>query len=357
MPAKNPEIRLLVRVLAIIGFLLVVLALSAYVFLRIKAPYLLQFSRNVEEHRITVSLDSLENARFIAGMNGCENLALDVTDMNLYITCLDGYIHHLDGANVAELEIIKSAKAGTQAIGITFGRDGYLYIAVNDGAVEDWMTRGGAVYRFSKDLDSNWRITENYPSINGLACNSSGDLYFASSNFKFLRPEGKIYKIQADDLKPGAISEIFYEDKGLSNGLYYDQSQDKIYYSNTIVGVYDFSPGSPVLEEVYLKLRFMEACDDLCTDISGNVWMTDPGYSTVKMYNPGTNRLVRFDIKGIGQTSSCRIRTEMGQEMLYITELKKVQKPMKQEFDGRGLLVVPTRSLIKLLEPVLIKNP
>jgi len=82
--------------------------------------------------------------------------------------------------------------------------------------------------------------------------------------------------------------------------------------------------------------------------------MTDPVYSTVKMYNPGTNRLVRFSITGIGQTSSCRIRSEAGQEMLYISELKKSHQLMSDNFDGRGVLVVPAQSLLQLLEPILI---
>ena len=36
-------------------------------------------------------------------------------------------------------------------------------------------------------------------------------------------------------------------------------------------------------------------------------------------------------------------------------ELKKTQKPMKPEFDGRGVLVVPAKSLLRLLEPILIQ--
>jgi sugar lactone lactonase YvrE len=242
-------------------------------------------------------------------------------------------------------------------MGLAIGRDGMLYAANSSGAPGEWMTKGGGIFRFSRSLDFFERLTEDYPAINGIACDSSGNIYFATSNFSFLNPEGWIYKLVSEPGKPLAVPEVFIHDSGISNGLYYDKNQDKIYYSNTIVGVYDFTPGQPELNEVYLKLRFMEACDDLCTDISGNVWMTDPGYSTVKMFNPGTGRLARFNIKGVGQTSSCRIRTEKGVEMLYITELKSAQKPMSRDYDGRGVLVVPTSSLIRLLEPVLLHNP
>ena len=98
----------------------------------------------------------------------------------------------------------------------------------------------------------------------------------------------------------------------------------------------------------------MEGCDDLCTDSGGNIWITDPGQGTVKMFNPGTGRLTRFIIDGIGQASSCRIRVEGGLDVLYITELKSPSASKNESFNGRGVLVVPAQSLIKLLEPYLI---
>ena len=181
---------------------------------------------------------------------------------------------------------------------------------------------GRGNFQFFPDLENASRITGNYSALNGLACDGSGNLYFTSSNFNYFRPEGKVFRMEP---KTGGYGEpvVFLEDAGVSNGLYYSEGEDKIYYSNTLGGVFWFRPDDPMLHEAYLKLRFMEACDDLCTDISGNIWMSDPGYSTVKMYNPGTNKLYRYNIKGIGQTSSCRIRTEDGLEMLYITELKR----------------------------------
>lgn len=354
MTPKNPEIRLIMRILAITGGLLIVIAIGAYIFLKVKAPHLLIFSKNIEELRIAVALDTLADGRFITGMNGCENLVLAEEGFGIYVSCLDGNLHYLNGTGTQDLAVLKSVKPGSQAMGLAFGTDGMLYAAIGSGKQEEWMSRGGGIYRFSRDLDFYERVTNDYPAINGVACDSSGNIYFASGNFNFLNPEGWVYRLSAAPGQPVSTPELIFHDAGISNGLYYDKNLDKILYSNTIVGVYEFAPGHPGLKEVYLKLRFMEACDDLCTDISGNVWMTDPGYSTVKMYNPGTSRLVRFNIKGIGQTSSCRIRTENGVEMLYITELKTSQKPMSKEFDGRGVLVVPTSSLIRLLEPLLI---
>jgi sugar lactone lactonase YvrE len=149
---------------------------------------------------------------------------------------------------------------------------------------------------------------------------------------------------------------VYITGAGAANGLYYDARQDKVLFSNTLNGIFEFTPYDNVIKEVYLKMRFMEACDDLCTDISGNIWMTDPGQSTLKMFNPGTGRLVRFSIKGIGQASSCRIRSENGIEMLYISELKQSQKPLSEDYDGRGVLIVPAQSLLKLLEPYIINE-
>lgn len=74
------------------------------------------------------------------------------------------------------------------------------------------------------------------------------------------------------------------------------------------------------------------------------------------MFNPGTNRLMRFSISGFGQASSCRIRSEKGVEMLYIAELQQSNRPMSKEYNGRGVLIVPAQSLLKLMEPYLIKE-
>jgi len=346
---KNPEVRLLIKILAIIGFVILILLLAGYVFIRVRAPQLLEFSKGIAELRITVKLDSLDGARFITGMNGCENLLLKDSSKGVYVSCLDGNIHHLDTDLSGKLVVQKFFKAGNAVTGLAFDKQGNLVAAICNNSLKEWRTKGGSLYRVSRDLVTMEKISGDFPSMNGICIDSAGNLYFTSSNFNIFRPEGTIYRMlyKGDGLFQSP--EPLIQDVGLANGLYYDHFQDKIFFSNTMGGVYEFSPKENVLKDVYLKLRFMEACDDLCTDISGNVWMTDPGYSTVKMFNPGTNRLVRFIIEGTGQTSSCRIRSEDGREMLYITELKKTHQPMSGNFDGRGVLVVPAQSLLKLL--------
>ena len=352
---RRPEIRLLIKILAVIGFVILLLLLSGYVYIRIKAPELLKFSKGIDEFQVSISLDSISDAMFITGMNACENLVLDQENRDLYVSCLDGHIYLLSPDSAGNMVLSKSFKAGNAVMGIVIDKAGDLIAAVCGHSLEEWRTKGGALYRISRDFSEKTRITDDFPSMNGICIDAYGTLYFASSNFDFINPEGNIYRMKNKGDGMFQSPEPHIIDAGLANGLYYDPFQDHIFYSNTTGGVFGFGPGDTVLQEVYLKLRFIEACDDLCTDIGGNIWMTDPGYSTIKMYNPGTKRLVRFIIDGVGQTSSCRIRSEDGLEMLYITELKTKHNPLSDKFDGRGVLVVPAQSLLKLLEPILIQ--
>jgi len=353
MTKRNTEVRLLIKILAIIGFVIIFLLLAGYIFIRIQLPQMLEFSKGITEFRISVKLDSLDGARFITGMKGCENLFLEEGKRGFYVSSLDGKINYLGTDSSGFSGIDKSLKAGNAVMGLSVEKEGDLVAAVCINTLKEWRTRGGAIYRISHDLVTMEKITEDFPSMNGICIDSAGNLYFTSSNFNIFRPEGTIYRMLYKGYGLFESPQPYIPDAGLANGLFYDHFQDKIFFSNTFGGVYEFSPNENVLKDVYLKLRFMEACDDLCTDISGNIWMTDPGHSTVKMFNPGTNRLTRFSIEGIGQTSSCRIRSENGREMLYITELKKMQQPMSETFDGRGVLVVPAQSLLKLLKPLL----
>ncbi|MCU0370143.1 MAG: SMP-30/gluconolactonase/LRE family protein [Bacteroidales bacterium] len=352
MKKRSPEVKFLIRILAVIGFVVIFLLVAGFVFLRVQSPHMLEFSRGITEIRVTTELDSLEDARFITGMHGCENICLEEGPGGLFVSCLDGFIHYLDTGLSGNLAIRKSFRAGQVVTGMSLDKNGNLVAAVCTAPAEEWKTRGGALYLVSGDLERMERLTGDYPAMNGICIDRDGNLYFTSSNFNFFRPEGTIYRMLYKSEGSFQEPEPFIRDAGLANGLYFDRAQEKAFFSNTMGGVYEFIPGDASLKAIYLKTRFMEACDDLCTDISGNIWMTDPGQSTVKMFNPGTNRLTRFVIKGIGQTSSCRIRSENGREMLYITELKQSQHPLSDVFDGRGVLVVPAQALLGRLQPL-----
>lgn len=350
---RNTEVRLLIKILAIIGFAIMLVLLAGYLFLKIRVPQLLEFSEGIAEYRVTVHLDSLEGARFVTGMKGCENVLPVRDSAGVYVSCLDGYIHYLEQDDSGKYKISRSFKAGEAVAGLALSPSGNLYAAVSTSSPEEWITVGGAVHRISRDLSSKEKITGNFPAMNGICIDKDGNLYFASCNFNFLNPHGKVYRMNT--LPGGTFDapEAYIPEAGLANGLYFDPLQDVIFLANTTNGIYEFNSSDNTLKEVYLKLKFMEGSDDLCTDISGNVWITDPGQGTIKMFNPGTNRLARFNINGIGQASSCRIRSENGIEMLYITELKQSQNLRSNVFDGRGVLIVPAQSLLKFLEPIL----
>ena len=340
---------LAVRILAILGFAILLVLLAGYLFILIRSPLALKFSKGVEEVRIDVPIDSLADVFFLEGIIGAENLYLDDSSLAFYVTDLNGSIHHCDTLPGGGLGIIKSLPAGSRAFGIDKGPDGSFYAAIT-GPGKDWKTDGASIYRVSPELDSLVRLTDDFRAMNGVACDDGRMLYFASSNFRTFNPKGALYQARLNDDGSMATPQIVFDDPGLYNGLCYDPRQDLLFFSNTIGGAYCFSPGDTNFKEVFLKTRFMEACDDLCTDVAGNVWMTDPGYSTIKMFNPGTNRLIRFNIIGIGQTSSVRIRNEQGHEVLYMTELKRTHQPASDVFDGRGVFVIPARSLLARME-------
>ncbi|MDA3901300.1 MAG: hypothetical protein PF637_12375 [Spirochaetes bacterium] len=72
--------------------------------------------------------------------------------------------------------------------------------------------------------------------------------------------------------------------------------------------------------------------------------MTDPINHTLKMYDPSNDTLIRYNISGFGQASSCRIRIEDDDEILYITELVAPNKNRENPYNGRGILRVPIKS-------------
>jgi sugar lactone lactonase YvrE len=338
-------------IVGILAAIAVLIGLGAYLYFRINSPHFLRIARDIETATVRTSLEDLDGAILIEGMQACENLYLEQETMRVYVADLGGHIHLLDGESREQLEIVKSLDTGRTGLGLEKGPDGFLYavLGIDRFDTPSWIEQGGAVYRVDPELDQFVKVTENYPSMNGLACDNGGRCYFASSNFDFFRPEGNVYTFQIgpDDspLKP----ELVFPDVGLANGLYYDARHNRMYLSDSLETVTAFTPGEQSLELVYRKATYMEGLDDICTDRQGNLWMTSPLESTVKVYNPRTKQLVRYEIEGIGQTTACGIREEAGEEVLYVTELNKQQSLRSMTaYDGRGLLVVPVNSLLRI---------
>ena len=344
----SKEIKIAYRLFAILGTLIVILVLGAYVYLRLTAPHLFNFSKLIHEERVEITLDDLPGSVFLTGMNGCENIYLMPASLKFFVTDLGGYIHCIDGPAHDKLKIVKSLKLGRQAIGLCLRPDGWLYAGVTDFDKEGWQHTGAYIVKVDTLLEQMAVLSRPFPSMNGIAFDQAGNLFITSGNFNPLHPSGTVFIMHTAagshlDTVSAAIHDI-----GMANGLFFDQRSGMLYVSNTLECVYAFRVSKSDAMKVYQHTKFLELTDDLCVDREGNIWMTDPGHSTIKKYDPDEKSLTRFNIRGIGQTSSCRIRTENGKQILYITEINKKHSPMSGAFDGRGVFVIPLQELEKL---------
>ena len=301
-------------------------------------------SSHLKVRTVEADLGNYRGVALVSGMNGCENLYLDQDSLRLYVTDLHGYVHLINGPSRNELKLVKSKMiAGEFALGIGAGPDGNLYVAASE---KNWMKQGGAVYRVDRDLEKVEKLTGNMPGINGLTFDPSGNLYLATSNMSFLRPRGAIYLMKFNPDGKFTAPEVWAGGRKIVNGMYFSGKENRLYFSETLSGVYRVGPESGQVEEVFAKAKTMDFFDDLCQDQAGNLWVADPGSGSLKEYIPGSGELVRFKIKGIGQVSSCRIRIENGEEIIYLTELKRQpNKMLFGKFDGRGVFSLPLAEL------------
>lgn len=300
-------------------------------------------TEKIEKSSVKLELKEIKGSRFITGIDGAENICLEQSSMRVYISDIAGYITVLDGEDFSDLKIVKTKKVGELVLGLAQDSKGYIYAGICNYNVDEWRDKGGAVYRFSSDIDSMIQITPEYSGINGITIDNQDQLFFASSNFDPYEPEGCIYKISLANFSE---PEIFIEDAGMANGLYYDPNNSKIFFSDTITGVYTFSSDKPQLNEVFKSQRFWGVIDDLGTDSQGRVWMSDPGSSFFQCYDPVERKVTYFNMKEFGHASSCRIRNENGEDIIYITELTMEGKGI---YDGRGLVIIPLKSLEQYL--------
>jgi sugar lactone lactonase YvrE len=295
-----------------------------------------------ETREIVLDLSDRSDCRFYDGMVASENCWPDPGSNRLYVTTLNGELCMLDGPSGMELSRVKTLRPGGYVLGIALGADGFLYAAVCPGTTsKEWSGTGGYVARISHGFDAVEPLTGSYPSINGLTFDSQGRGYFATGNFNFVAPRGRIMEFTINP--DGTVSEPKPASgpMGLANGLFWDTIGGRLLYTDTLetAGVLDSETG--VRRVLYRKTAMKEAFDDLCVDAQGRLWMTDPIRPTLKVYDPEKDLLIRYFIKGFGQASSCRIRVENGKEILYLTELAAPVKERKNRFNGRGVLRVP----------------
>ena len=295
---------------------------------------------------VKVALEDLDRAVFVQGMNGCENLIVDNDSLRIYVSDLDGYVHLVDGDSREHLRVVRSMQVAEEyALGIDRGPDGFLYVGASG---KDWLKTGGAVYRLDRGLEKSEKLTAEFPGLNGLVFDGSGNLYFASGKMSILSRRGAIYRMEISPAGGHARPEIFLADRKNPNGLFYSGKENRVVFTEMLTGVSRFDPETGEVEKILGKTRVLEAYDDVCMDRDGTYWVTDPPGGFIKRYNPNEGELTRYIVEGVGQTSACGVREENGEQILYVTELKQSRgKPLSQKFDGRGVVGIPVRELLK----------
>jgi sugar lactone lactonase YvrE len=294
---------------------------------------------------VALRLGELPGAGLIGGMEGCENLYLDPRSLRAYVTSLGGRIYLLDGPDGERLRVVRALDTGGYALGIDAGPDGRLYAGICPAASNrEWKSPGGAIARLDRELGGFTLLTGPYPCLNGLAFDDQGRCFFASSNFNFLFPDGKLYVLQVGSGGQVAPPRLFADKVGLANGVLWDPASGRLLLSDTLQSIRSFSPRTGESRLEYRKAAFREAFDDFCLDAEGRLWMSDPVAWSLKMYDPARDLLIRFRIEGFGQASSCRVRREEGKQILYVTELRSPVKDRRFPYNGRGVLRVPLES-------------
>lgn len=325
---------------------LAVVAVPAYFFVAV--PRIIYASAGVTTKTVAVDFGDLAGAVFVKVGRGCENLHLEPESLRIYVTDRRGNIHLVDGPSREGLRVVKSAALGRgSAFGVTESPYGVLYVAACDGERRE---TGGGIFRVGKELESATKIAGDFPGLNGLALDGRGNLFFAVSNVSFLDGKGVIYRMRR--LRGGghAGPKIFLPDRRCVDGVYYAAGEGRVYFTETFSGVSALDPTSTGVEAVLGKTSVVEAFGDLCADAGGGLWIADPAGGFIKYYDPGKKELTTYKIKGLGRPSSCRIRLEGGEEVLYVTEIKKdrgLGGLLSRNYDGWGVAVIPAKALMR----------
>jgi sugar lactone lactonase YvrE len=319
----------------ILAALLIFLAIAYVVYL---------FIPKTENRVVDANMFSYSGLVFIKGIQGGENLYLEPNTLRIFVTDLFGSIHLIDGRTRKSLHLVESKViAERNALGIGEGPDGFLYVAAAD---DDWQTTGAQILRIDKEFKNINQITTNYIGINGLCFDDKASLFFTSGRLTPLIPKGKIYEIKVSSSGTSTRPTPIFENVQAPNGICYNNLKNVLVFSETFHGISEYSPVTKTVNTIYRNSKLLEFFDDLCIDKEGNYWMTDPGRSFIKCYDPVKKLLTRYKIDGIGQTSSCRIREEFGEEILYVTELKRSNRRfLSKNYDGRGVISIPVREL------------
>lgn len=291
----------------------------------------------------TFSLKDFTSAQFIQGMKGAENILLVPKSTMVYVTDLSGTIYLLDENEDGRMEIIKSMSIGKFANGIVQGKEGHLYVNASEYNMDGWLKYGGEVYRVDTELVSPVKITDKFKGLNGLSIDRKGDLYFATGDLEFFFPDGAIYKMPFnEELKQYGEPELYLDDLGSANGMFYSASHESVFFTETFSKVSMVNLQTIKVSEVFGKTKIVEGFDDLCLDSKGRIWVAEPTGGFLKMYDPKSNELIRFQIEELGVASSCGTRFKGEEEFIYVTE-----REIDNKNDGRGLIILSIGELLK----------
>jgi sugar lactone lactonase YvrE len=313
-------------------------------------PRIVYGSSGVKVKTVRADFGDLDGAFIVDVGKGCENLCLEPASLRVYVTDCWGNVHLVDGPSRAALRVVKSAKlTDGRACGIDRGPGGFLYVAACDG---DRRRPTGGIFKVDRGLRGAIKIAGDYPGLNGLALDGRGDIYFAASNMSFLNGRGAIYEMRRR--KSGRYREaaVFLPEMGCVDGVFYDAGRGRICFTERYSGLATFRPGFMAVTRVLDKAAVFDFYGDSCVDAGGDYWLADPG-GFLKRYDAGKRELTRYKIKGCGRPASCRMRVEDGEEIVYVTELKRRGGPaslLSTKCDGRGLVAIPLKALRGLEE-------
>lgn len=322
---------------------LAVVAAAAY-FL-VVVPRVIYGLAGVKVKTVYADFGDLDGAVVVDVGKGCENLCLEPASRRAYVTDCWGNVHLVDGPSRETLRVVKSAKVGDgKACGIDRGPGGFLYVAACDG---DWRRPTGGIFKVDNGLESAEKIAGDFAGLSGLALDGRGDIYFAVSNASFINGKGAIYQMKRRASGDYREPRVFLPDLRCVAGMFYDAGANRICFTETFCGVSTFRPPFADVTCVLSKTTGFDFCGDLCTDGGGRYWLADPcGF--LKCYDAETRELTRYKVKGCGGPSSCRIRVEDGEEIMYVTEIRKrggLASLLSGKRDGRGVVVMPLNAL------------
>lgn len=328
-------------------FTIVVLVFFAILFIKISKPFLLVLNSPYNEDVVIINPDEIDNFTFIEGICAPENVFPDHNTQNLYVSGKNGMLFLLTGVNYKDLKVIDSLQIAVGlCFGIDYGFDGNLYVSASDyNHNNGWPEKGSAVYQVDKALTSKRKLTDEIPGMKGIAYDNFGNLYLTSGNMDYMNPEGKILRSNLNIDKTLSKPIVFISKMKGTDGVFYNKNTQNVFFS-TFTGIFEYNINKSKIKQIVFKNKTFERFGDFCIDKKGRYWMADPGNSLVKVFFPESERLVRIKIESFGQSSSCRIRHENNQDIIYIAENRREFSNTTPK-NGRGVIVFPVSSVEK----------